>query len=264
MPACERVRAGQWRDYARSTASHNTVTIADEDQCEFWKSFRVARRAQVTRHHYSETAGGFLLEASHDGYRHLAGAPIHTRRFDATPTSIRINDRVSGGDGQPVRARLLLHPDFQAEPTSGGLVLATAEFARCSERATRRLLKQAGGARSSTRGSPPCRSSCTTVWRRAKASSSSRSVHEDPLRQSVFPPEMGAPAARVHELSREWVRLGHQVTVLTGFPNHPDGRMPAAYRRQMWRLTVRESSTASPSCARPSTPPPIEAAWDGC
>jgi len=34
-----------------------------------------------------------------------------------------------------------------------------------------------------------------------------------------FPPEMGAPSARVHELSREWVRLGHQVTVLTGFPN---------------------------------------------
>ena len=37
-----------------------------------------------------------------------------------------------------------------------------------------------------------------------------------------FPPEMGAPAARVHELSREWVRLGHHVTVLTGFPKPPD------------------------------------------
>lgn len=38
-----------------------------------------------------------------------------------------------------------------------------------------------------------------------------------------FPPEMGAPAARVHELSREWVRLGHEVTVLTAFPHHPTG-----------------------------------------
>jgi glycosyltransferase involved in cell wall biosynthesis len=38
-----------------------------------------------------------------------------------------------------------------------------------------------------------------------------------------FPPEMGAPSARVHELSREWVRTGHDVTVLTAFPHHPTG-----------------------------------------
>ena len=38
-----------------------------------------------------------------------------------------------------------------------------------------------------------------------------------------FPPEMGAPAARVHELTREWARAGHRVTVLTGFPHHPTG-----------------------------------------
>jgi glycosyltransferase involved in cell wall biosynthesis len=38
-----------------------------------------------------------------------------------------------------------------------------------------------------------------------------------------FPPEIGAPAARVHELSREWVRRGHDVTVLTAFPHHPSG-----------------------------------------
>jgi colanic acid biosynthesis glycosyl transferase WcaI len=38
-----------------------------------------------------------------------------------------------------------------------------------------------------------------------------------------FPPEMGAPAARVHELSREWVRAGHEVTVLTAFAHHPTG-----------------------------------------
>jgi colanic acid biosynthesis glycosyl transferase WcaI len=45
-----------------------------------------------------------------------------------------------------------------------------------------------------------------------------------------FPPEMGAPAARVYELSREWVRMGHRVTVLTGFPNHPTGVVPPEYR----------------------------------
>lgn len=59
-----------------------------------------------------------------------------------------------------------------------------------------------------------------------------------------FPPEMGAPAARVYELSRHWVRAGHRVTVLTGFPNHPTGVVPVEYRRRLWRLTLRESVDA--------------------
>ncbi|MEK7469140.1 MAG: glycosyltransferase family 4 protein [Planctomycetota bacterium] len=52
-----------------------------------------------------------------------------------------------------------------------------------------------------------------------------------------FPPEMGAPAARVHELSREWVRLGQDVTVLTGFAHHPTGVLAPQDRG---RFTRRE------------------------
>lgn len=52
-----------------------------------------------------------------------------------------------------------------------------------------------------------------------------------------FPPEMGAPSARVHELSREWARMGHSVTVLTGFPNHPLGIKAPEDR---FKLTRRE------------------------
>ena len=55
-----------------------------------------------------------------------------------------------------------------------------------------------------------------------------------------FPPEMGAPAARVHELARHWVRAGHKVTVLTGFPNQPTGVVPREYRSRMRRLVYRE------------------------
>lgn len=55
-----------------------------------------------------------------------------------------------------------------------------------------------------------------------------------------FPPEMGAPAGRVYELSKHWVEAGHHVTVLTGFPNHPTGVVPQNYRRQMRRITMRE------------------------
>jgi glycosyltransferase involved in cell wall biosynthesis len=55
-----------------------------------------------------------------------------------------------------------------------------------------------------------------------------------------FPPEMGAPAARADELSRHWAGKGHDVTVLTGFPNHPTGVVPAEYRSQFRRFVVRE------------------------
>lgn len=53
-----------------------------------------------------------------------------------------------------------------------------------------------------------------------------------------FPPEMGAPSARVHELSREWVKMGHEVTVLTGFPNHPVGVVFPEYRGEFTRREV--------------------------
>jgi glycosyltransferase involved in cell wall biosynthesis len=45
-----------------------------------------------------------------------------------------------------------------------------------------------------------------------------------------FPPEPGAPAARVSELTRAWVKAGHEVTVLTALPHHPTGIVPPEYR----------------------------------
>jgi colanic acid biosynthesis glycosyl transferase WcaI len=55
-----------------------------------------------------------------------------------------------------------------------------------------------------------------------------------------FPPEMGAPAARVSELSRHWIHAGHEVTVLTGFPNHPEGVIWPEYRSRFRRLISKE------------------------
>ena len=51
---------------------------------------------------------------------------------------------------------------------------------------------------------------------------------------------MGAPAARVSELAQRWAQSGHDVTVLTGFPNHPDGNIRPEYRKSFRRMVFRE------------------------
>jgi colanic acid biosynthesis glycosyl transferase WcaI len=55
-----------------------------------------------------------------------------------------------------------------------------------------------------------------------------------------YPPEMGAPAARAAELAYHWSQSGHHVSVLTGFPNHPTGTVPAEWRPRLRRLVYRE------------------------
>jgi colanic acid biosynthesis glycosyl transferase WcaI len=55
-----------------------------------------------------------------------------------------------------------------------------------------------------------------------------------------FPPEMGAPAARASELACHWADAGHQVSVLTGFPNHPTGVVPPEWRARTRHLVYRE------------------------
>jgi colanic acid biosynthesis glycosyl transferase WcaI len=55
-----------------------------------------------------------------------------------------------------------------------------------------------------------------------------------------FPPEMGAPSARAAELAQHWAGAGHEVSVLTGFPNHPTGIVPPEWRSRLRRLTYSE------------------------
>jgi colanic acid biosynthesis glycosyl transferase WcaI len=60
-----------------------------------------------------------------------------------------------------------------------------------------------------------------------------------------FPPEMGAPAARAAELARHWAGSGHEVSVLTGFPNHPTGVVPEEWRPRLRHLTYHERVAAT-------------------
>jgi glycosyltransferase involved in cell wall biosynthesis len=55
-----------------------------------------------------------------------------------------------------------------------------------------------------------------------------------------FPPEAGAPQARLSALAAAWAAAGDAVTVLTGMPNHPTGVLPPEYRRAVLRRERRD------------------------
>lgn len=50
-----------------------------------------------------------------------------------------------------------------------------------------------------------------------------------------FYPEGNAPATRVYEMCRRWVERGYDVTVITGAPNVPDGRVYEGYENHWFR-----------------------------
>lgn len=114
---------GPTRARSRSTAAHNTVTLDDLDQAELFGVFRAGRRWTVARHAWNPRADGFVLAASHNGYEHLEGGPIHRRTVDVRGQRIRVEDRIQGGHGQRAVARLLVHPDVAVDTTDSGATL---------------------------------------------------------------------------------------------------------------------------------------------
>jgi glycosyltransferase involved in cell wall biosynthesis len=50
-----------------------------------------------------------------------------------------------------------------------------------------------------------------------------------------FPPETNAPATRTYEHAKRWVAAGCGVTVVTGAPNFPAGRLFPGYRNRLWQ-----------------------------
>ena len=51
-----------------------------------------------------------------------------------------------------------------------------------------------------------------------------------------FPPEVNAPATRTMEHCKEWVKAGHEVTVITCFPNYPTGKVYPGYKNSPYKV----------------------------
>jgi glycosyltransferase involved in cell wall biosynthesis len=55
-----------------------------------------------------------------------------------------------------------------------------------------------------------------------------------------FPPEIGAAPTRLDAMTRELAKLGHNVEVVTGMPNYPQGKIFPGFRGSFYRREVRD------------------------
>ncbi len=55
-----------------------------------------------------------------------------------------------------------------------------------------------------------------------------------------YPPEVNAPASRTSEHCREWVRLGHEVEVVTCAPNHPAGKLYPGFTNRLFQREKKD------------------------
>lgn len=120
------------RQYERSTAAHNTVVIDGVDSTEVYGAFRAGRRHRVTVESLDEQG----LVASHDGYRHLDGSPVHRRGVRLAGEELLIEDVVEGADGHALFAYFHLAPGLVVHAVNGVVVTAgpvTFEFDAGSE-----------------------------------------------------------------------------------------------------------------------------------
>ncbi len=87
--------AGKWRNYFRSTAAHNTVTVDGLDQSVPLGPFQWGRKARTFGVALEEKEGKLSVAASHDGYR--KSSVIHHRRISLEqPDLWQIEDQLKG------------------------------------------------------------------------------------------------------------------------------------------------------------------------
>ncbi len=55
-----------------------------------------------------------------------------------------------------------------------------------------------------------------------------------------FPPEVNAPASRTYEHCKQWVKEGHDVTVVTCAPNHPQGVVYEGYKNKFFQREEKD------------------------
>ena len=265
--------AGHERDWARSTRAHNTVEIAGADQCEFFGAFRVGRRGRPRDVWlaFRTTGSSCLVARRLPPARGQPGPPSGAAAVRARGP-LAVWDMVEARVPHAAVSRIRFAPGARCgSPATDAATIEVARRrdsrcglseARCrSRRATtprasasawparfwRSTSERAARVRLRARASAASGASNRCRWRwlggrttraaRAGTARGRSGRREDRTPQPLLLAGARArPSARLLEMSREWVAQGHEVTVVTNFPNHPTGVVPEAYRGRSFQV----------------------------
>lgn len=109
--------AGESRQASRSTKTHNTATVGDCEQAEFFGAFRCGRRLGESRVSFAPHPEGFTLEGEWES--RISGRVIrHSRQVISECRGLTIEDNAEGSDTK-IEARILLHPLVSAHLIQG-------------------------------------------------------------------------------------------------------------------------------------------------
>jgi len=68
-----------------------------------------------------------------------------------------------------------------------------------------------------------------------------------------YPPEMGAPPARIYESARILSEMGHEITIVTAFPNRPHGKIYPGFRNIWCNESFEDGIRVIRTWIRPSS-----------
>lgn len=111
-----------WRDFFRSSAAHNTVTMEDSSQSLTAGPFNWRHKAKARLVAFSD-ARDWVITARHDGYARRFGVE-HERTLRRVDGGFVIEDRLIGRNpGLAATSRLLISPAFAARPVGRGVII---------------------------------------------------------------------------------------------------------------------------------------------
>ncbi len=106
-----------FREYARSTRAHNTVSFDGREQSEVWGTFRLARRAKLLGAEASGSEESWYFRGSYHPYYDTG--LIHERRIRREANGDwSIEDTVHGSKAERADSFIHLHPEVQTQRVS--------------------------------------------------------------------------------------------------------------------------------------------------